>query len=250
MTPEILVAADREAASAAAAQRFVALAAEAMRTRRRFTVALAGGSTPQSLYARLADDPGLRHAVQWDAVHFFWGDERHVPPNDAQSNFKMAYDAMLSKLHVGAQQVHRIRGELADAAAAASDYEQTLRAFFDTPPGRVPRFDLVLLGLGADGHTASLFPGTAALQERERLVVGQRVEAVGADRITLTLPLLNNAAHVLFLVAGGDKAAALSAILRPLPGVLALPAQSIRPVDGTLTWIVDPAAAGALAGNY
>jgi 6-phosphogluconolactonase len=188
-----------------------------------------------------------RTVLPWDRTFFFWGDERHVPPTDPDSNYHMAEETMLSKIPVAAGNVFRMAAENPDAAAAAEAYEQTLRKFFALETGQFPRFDLILLGMGPDGHTASLFPGTAALQEKSRLVVANWVDKLKASRLSLTLPVLNAAACATFLVSGMDKAAALHAVLEgDAPGEQ-YPSKLIRPVDGKLIWLVDRAAASALS---
>jgi 6-phosphogluconolactonase len=230
---------------AAAAEEVVRAAEEAVAARGRFTIALSGGSTPKSLFNLLATN--ARTTLPWDRMFFFWGDERHVPPTDAESNYRMADEAMLSKIPVAAGNVFRIATENSDAAAAADAYEQTLRKFFQLGPGEFPRFDLILLGMGPDGHTASLFPGTAALQEKSRLVVANWVEKLKASRITLTLPVLNAARCVAFLVSGTDKADALKAVLEgDAPGEQ-YPSKLVKPSDGKLIWLVDRAAASGLS---
>lgn len=230
---------------AAAAEEVVRAAEEAVAARGRFTIALSGGSTPKSLFNLLATN--ARTTLPWDRMFFFWGDERHVPPTDAESNYRMADEAMLSKIPVAAGNVFRIATENPDAAAAADAYEQTLRKFFQLGPGEFPRFDLILLGMGPDGHTASLFPGTAALQEKSRLVVANWVEKLKASRITLTLPVLNAARCVAFLVSGTDKADALKAVLEgDAPGEQ-YPSKLVKPSDGKLIWLVDRAAASGLS---
>jgi 6-phosphogluconolactonase len=181
-------------------------------------------------------------------MFFFWGDERHVPPTDPESNYRMAEETLLSKIPVTPANVFRIPAEIPDAAAAAEAYEQTLRKFFALEPGQFPRFDLILLGMGPDGHTASLFPGTAALQEKSRQVVANWVEKFKTNRITLTLPVLNAARSVAFLVSGTDKALALKAVLEgDAPGEQ-YPSKLVRPADGQLIWFVDRAAASELSG--
>jgi len=205
-------------------------------------VALSGGSTPKGVYALLALDPGLQREVPWDKIHFFWGDERHVPPDHPDSNYRMADDALLSKVPVPVANVHRILSENRDADDAARQYEGTLRAFFQASAGRFPRFDLVLLGLGSDGHTASLFPGTTALHERQRLVAANWVGKLDVDRITVTAPVFNGACCVMFLVSGEDKAMPLKAVMEGRHEPEQLPAQLIRPEDGKLLWLVDQAA--------
>lgn len=230
----------------AAAELFVATARRAVKDSGRFSVALCGGSTPRSLYSLLAEERAWRRSMPWKKSHFFWGDERHVPPSHAGSNTRMAMEAMLSKVPVPASNLHRIEGELAEADKAASSYERTLRKFFALAQGEYPRFDLVLLGIGSDGHTASLFPGTPALEERSRLVVSNRVEKLRTERITLTAPALNNAAHIVFLVTGADKAEALAAVFEGAYEPARFPAQLIRPARGRLTLLADAAAAGRL----
>jgi len=232
---------------AAAAEEVVRAANEAVAQRGRFTIALAGGSTPKSLYNLLATN--ARTALPWDRMFFFWGDERHVPPTDPDSNYRMADETMLSKIPVAAANVFRMKTENPDAAAVAEDYEQTLRKFFQVEPGQVPTFDLILLGMGPDGHTASLFPDTAALQEKSRLVLANWVEKMKTYRITLTLPVLDAARCVIFLVSGTDKATALHAVLEgDVPGEQ-YPAKLVRPRQGKLIWLVDRAAASTLSSK-
>lgn len=231
----------------AAAEVVVRAAQDAVAARSRFTIALSGGSTPKSLYNLLASN--AKTILPWERMFFFWGDERHVPPTDPESNFRMADETMLSKIPVAAENVFRIAAENPDAEAAAAEYETTLRKFFAVKDGDVPRFDLILLGLGPDGHTASLFPGTAALQEKSRLVVANWVEKFKTHRITFTLPLLNAARTVAFLVSGTDKAPALQAVLEgDAPGEQ-YPAKLVKPADGRLIWLVDRAAASGLKGQ-
>ena len=232
---------------AAAAEEVVRAANEAVAQRGRFTIALAAGSTPKSLYNLLATN--ARTALPWDRMFFFWGDERHVPPTDPDSNYRMADETMLSKIPVAAANVFRMKTENPDAAAVAEDYEQTLRKFFQVEPGQVPTFDLILLGMGPDGHTASLFPHTAALQEKSRLVLANWVEKMKTYRITLTLPVLNAGGCVIFLVSGTDKATALHAVLEEdVPGEQ-YPAKLVRPRQGKLIWLVDRAAASTLSSK-
>lgn len=229
----------------AAAEEVIHAANEAVATRGRFTIALAGGNTPRSLYNLLATNG--HSFLPWDRMFFFFGDERHVPPADPQSNYRMANQAMLSKIPVAAGNVFRVAGENPDAGAAAALYEQTLRQFFALAPGDFPSFDLILLGLGPDGHTASLFPGTAALQEKSRLVVANWVEKFKTNRITFTLPVLNAACCVVFLVSGTDKAPALKAVLEDDAPGEQYPAKLVRPSNGKLIWMVDRAAASELS---
>jgi 6-phosphogluconolactonase len=229
----------------AAADEVLQAATEALAQRGRFTIALAGGSTPRSLYTLIAANAGS--AVPWDKVFFFWGDERHVPPEDPESNYRMARETLLSKIPVPAANVFRIPAENPDAAAVADAYEQTLRKFFAPAPDEFPRFDVILLGVGPDGHTASLFPETTALQEKSRWVVETWVEKLRTTRITLTLPVLNAARRVAFLVSGTDKAAVLREILEGSAPGEKYPSKLVRPNQGKLIWFVDRAAASELS---
>jgi len=243
----LAVSHDAQSLMQAAAQRIATLCEDATRLRGRFTWALAGGSTPRPLYALLAGAQ-LAADIDWRRVDFFWGDERCVPPDHPESNYRMARETLLDAIEPDPARVHRMLGE-AEPAKAAAAYEQLLRAFFAAPAGAAPpgSFDLVLLGMGGDGHTASLFPGTAALRETERWVVVNRLAPTAPARLTLTFPIINAASHVLFLVSGVDKAARLKQVLEPTPiGDDALPAQRIRPKGGQLEWMVDADAASQL----
>lgn len=230
---------------AAAAEEVVRLANQAVTERGRFTIALSGGSTPKSLYNLLATN--ARTTLPWDRMHFFWSDERHVPPSDPESNYHMADEAMLSKVPVPPGNVYRVPAENPDAAAAAAAYEATMRKVFQLQPGQFPEFDLILLGLGPDGHTASLFPGTAGLREKSRLVIANWVEKLKTHRLTFTLPVINAARYVTFLVSGTDKATVLHAVLEEnVPGEQ-YPAKLVQPTDGKLIWFLDVAAASGLS---
>ena len=231
---EFRVYEDAAGLATAAAENFVVLAREAIAARGRFLVALAGGSTPRAAYELLATEP-FAASVDWTRVHLFWGDERCVPPDHPDSNYRMARAALLDKVQIPAANVHRMRCELAPQQAAAA-YERELEKAL----GEDGRFDLILLGLGADGHTASLFPGAAALGERERRVLAVYVEKLKAWRVTLTLPVINTARHVIFLVSGTSKAETLARIRAGEP----LPAGLVRPDQGRLLWLLDRAAAG------
>jgi 6-phosphogluconolactonase len=230
---------------AAAAEEVFRAAEEAVEERGRFTIALSGGSTPKSLYNLLATN--ARFALPWDRMFFFWSDERHVPPTDPDSNYRMANEAMLSKVPVPASNIFRVPAENPDATAAAGAYEQTLLQFFALKPGQFPQFDLILLGLGPDGHTASLFPGTAGLNESSRLVIANWVEKLKTNRITFTLPVLNVARCVAFLVSGTDKATVLKSVLEGDGPGEQYPAKLVRPANGKLIWFVDRAAASGLS---
>jgi 6-phosphogluconolactonase len=215
----------------------------------RFAIALSGGSTPGRLYKRLGTEPAVRNRLRWESIHFFWGDERHVPPDHPQSNYRMACDTLFAAAPVRAQNIHRVFAEEPDAALAAEKYERELNSFFELEAGQLPRFNCILLGLGADGHTASLFPGTDALHETKRLVAANWVEKLQTHRITMTVPVLNRAALVIFLVSGQEKAEVLKEILEGYYRPDFLPAQLIRPENGRLLWLVDQAAAGCLTDS-
>ena len=223
----------------AAAERFVEYANEFHDARDRFSVALAGGNTPRRVYELLATER-FRSRVEWSQVHLFFGDERCVPADHPDSNYAMAYAALISKLTIPPGNVHRIVGE-GDANKNARDYENELRTFFAGESW--PRFDLVLLGMGEDGHTASLFPNSEASQELSRWVKPTKNEESGQDRITLTVPTFNHSRRVMFLLTGKKKAQRLKEVLHPQPGSKQLPVQTIAPIEGTLEWLVDAEAA-------
>lgn len=248
-TVEIDVRPDADAVMRAGAELIVATAASAVRATGRFAIALSGGSTPRTLYTLLATPP-FAARIEWPAVDVFWGDERGVPPEDAASNYRMAREALLAHVAVAATRVHRIRGEDPPEQAAA-DYERELRVAFATPSGPPrtvagARFDLILLGMGDNGHTVSLFPHSPALDERGRWAVADRVDATPSSRVTLTVPVINAAALAVFLVAGADKASMLHRVLEGPREPAALPAQLVAPSDGRVRWIVDAAAAAQL----
>ncbi len=253
--PKVLVFETKEQVALAAAERFVAGAAEAIAVRGEFSVALAGGNTPRRVYDLLASDP-YKNLTEWSRVHLFFGDERCVPPDHQDSNYRMVYEALISKIEIPPTNVHRMIGE-GNPEEGATAYERELKAFLHE--GSWPRFDLVFLGLGEDGHTASLFPGSSAVKERSRCVVATRMEKAVAnpfekqsqERITLTFPVFNHAAHVVFLVTGKQKSGRLAEVVKP-PRVARtindepLPAQLIQPLDGSVEWLVDSAAAAML----
>jgi len=245
MEREIRILADGVAIAKRAAQEFVQAAASAVNAKGSFNVALAGGSTPKALYSLLVNDPSLRSQVPWDKTHLFFGDERHVSPDHPDSNFRMATEAMISKSPLKPEQVTRIKGENPDAGQAALEYEKTLRDFFNLKAGDFPRFDLLLVGMGNEGHTLSLFPGTKALHADGRIAVRNWVGKLATDRITLTAPAASNSAEILFMVTGADKASALKSVLEGPFEPDQLPAQSLQPKNGKLLWLVD-AAAGSL----
>lgn len=245
---KIVVVADAAALAQEGAKRFAEAAEAATGRAGRFTVALAGGSTPKRLYEVLAAEP-YRSRVPWNRTHVFCGDERAVPTEHRDSNFGMAQASLLVGVPIPPRQVHRMAGEREDLEAAAREYEADIAETFGVPPGGdPPAFDLILLGIGADGHTASLFPHTDALRETRRWVVRNHVPKLKADRLTFTLPILNRARTILFLVSGPDKAPTLRDVLEGPPDPERLPAQLIRPSGGRVIWLADgPAAAGLAA---
>jgi 6-phosphogluconolactonase len=237
--PQVEIFGSPQELFSAAAKKFCSAGLSAIQDHGRFTVALSGGSTPRGLHQELVTH--FSSQLQWDKVFFFWGDERHVPPDSSDSNYRMAKETLLSKLPIPPENIFRVPAELPDARQAAAKYEQTIQKFFHLGPDAFPRFDFILLGMGPDGHTASLFPGTAALQEKDHLVVANWVEKLNAFRITFTYPVLNNAACVMFLVSGDEKA---EMVRRALKDPAAnLPCQKVRPVHGELLWYLDKGAA-------
>jgi 6-phosphogluconolactonase len=244
---EVSIFDEAEEVAHAAAVRFVEAARDAIQAEGRFSVALSGGSTPRRVYQLLASDE-FRERVDWTKTHIFFGDERCVPPDDADSNYRMADEALLARVPVPARNVHRIMGE-GDAVANSRLYEDELQTFFAGM--RWPRFSLVLLGMGDDGHTASLFPGSQALAEQRAWVVANWVEKLNAYRITLTVPAINGAARIVFIVTGAGKAERLRMVLRGVESDSdlqheSLPSQLIRPAAGMLEWLVDREAAARL----
>ena len=244
---DVHISANSEELARFAAEQFVRLAIEAQRERGLSTVALAGGSTPKTLYVLLASEQeSYRAQLDFGMIHFFWGDERHVPPDHPDSNYRMASEAMLSKVPVPLENVHRIKSEMADAEEAARDYEQVLEKFFKLENGQLPRFDLVVLGMGSDGHTASIFPDSDVINEKRRLVVAPWVEKLRSYRITLTPPVLNKAASTIVLVSGAKKAEILHKVLEGEYRPEFFPVQLISPSEGGLLWLADREAAQLL----
>ena len=249
MDREIRILADGAAIAKRVAGLFVEAAAAAVKEKGSFTVALAGGSTPKTLYGLLVNDASLRAQVSWDKMHLFFGDERNVGPEHPDSNFRMATEALISKAPLKPEQVTRIKGENPDTEQAAKEYEQALRAYFKLTDGQYPRFDLLLAGMGNEGHTLSLFPGTKALHANTRIAARNWVGKLYTERITLTAPAASNAKLVIFMVTGADKAPALKAVLEGPYEPEQLPAQLIQPANGKLLWLVDTAAGGMLSAG-
>lgn len=233
---------DLEAVSREGARRFARCAREAFDAKGRFAVALSGGKTPLRLFSLLSS-PFYLKEIAWPGIHFFWVDERCVSPRSDESNYKAAWTHLLSRISVPESNIHRIRGE-EDPTKEAQRYEEELRRFFS--PVETPTFDLILLGLGEDGHTASLFPGSSALEERERFVLPVFLDDTRKNRITLTLPVLNQASTILFLVSGSSKASAVKEVLSKDRRTRNLPASLVRPSRGTVEWLIDRAAAAKL----
>jgi 6-phosphogluconolactonase len=244
--PKLIILNDAQELYVRAAEETAHLAGEAVCTHGEFTVCLSGGSTPAAAYDLLATR--FRLSVDWKEVQFFWGDERCVPPDNPESNFGMANRTMLSKLALRPDQVHRMRGEDPPAAAATA-YEDVLRKRFGLGASDVPRFDLVMLGLGDNRHTASLFPGDPAIHETQRLVVAVNVDAEPRNRLTITPPVINNAHCVMFLAAGQGKAAAVKDILEGPRDPDKFPAQIVAPQNGEVIWLLDKAAASLLSAR-
>jgi 6-phosphogluconolactonase len=244
VTAQVVVVPDVTALATAAAGQFATIAEERIAVRHRFAVALSGGSTPTILYCLLSQPPYV-DAIDWRFVHVFWGDERTVPPDHPESNYGTALDALLKHVPIPANQIHRIQGEI-EPDEAAERYEEEIMDFFGLNPGEVPEFDLILLGIGADGHTASLFPGTQALDESDRLVVDNSVPTLGTVRITFTIPVITEAANVLVLAAGRDKAQAVRRAIEGPFDPIQTPAQILRTAVGPVTWLLDQAAGSPL----
>jgi 6-phosphogluconolactonase len=242
---QILIKQDLDELSIAAVDQFAQIANRSIVAHGSFSVALAGGSTPGHLYSLLASD-NHRLKLDWSRVDFFFGDERHVPPDSEQSNFRMAKETLLDPLGISPARIHRWQSELADANEAAVAYEADLKAYLDRS-GRP--LDLILLGLGEDAHTASLFPNTAALREIEKLAIANWVEKLNAYRLTITFSTINDASNVIFLVAGRYKSEAVQMVLEGEFRPEDLPAQFVNPEGGDLYWMLDGAAASLLAGE-
>ena len=239
--PTIQIYTDVNSLAEAAARFIVAKCVQALSDHEHFTLALSGGSTPRRLYELLADpEKEFRSQLDWARTHFFWTDERFVPPDHADSNFRMTNEAMLSKVGVPQENIHRVMTESSNPEKVAEEYSRDIRSFFK--PQNLPRFDLILLGVGTDGHTASLFPETNAVTETQKLVAAIWVKKLESFRITMTLPVLNNAKSVVFLVSGSDKARIVDEVLDKKADY---PARKVQPNAGELVWMMDEAAAGS-----
>ena len=244
--PQIRRVSDSQEIALVAAQTIVQIAQDTIKRHDRLTIALAGGSTPKGLYHLLASD-AFRSQIPWEKIHIFWGDERHVPPDHPESNYRMAQETLLSQIPLPPHHIHRIHSELPNASEAAEQYEQEIKECFQVKSQEIPRFDVILLGMGPDGHTASLFPGTAAVHETERFVVAPWVEKFKTYRMTLTPPVLNEASQIIFLVSGSDKSETLQEVLEGDFQPDTHPVQIVRPIQGEVLWLIDEAASGSLS---
>jgi len=240
---QIAIFPDTNTLSQQAAQYIVRLASEAIVTRGRFTIALSGGSTPKILYGLLGTEP-YRDQINWASVEIFWSDERCVPPDSADSNYALAQEVLLSKIPIPANQIHRMPADQPDREAASREYTSEMQRTFGT--NGIPSFDLLQLGMGPEGHTASLFPHQESLHEQQRLVIPVTVPKPPPPRLTFTPPLLNAARHVLFLVTGSEKAEAVQAVLEGPDQPEEYPAQIVRPPQGEVVWMLDTGAAAKL----
>ncbi|TAM84000.1 MAG: 6-phosphogluconolactonase [Acidobacteria bacterium] len=240
---------DLEALSRAAAVRFTWVARERAQQGKAFTAALSGGSTPRIFLETLAS-PEFSQRIQWESVHLFQVDERCVPPDDVQSNYRMIYSSLLRPVPGAAENFHRMKAERDDLDSASAEYEREISEVLCPVAGRLPRFDLVFLGLGPDGHTASLFPGSAALLEDHKWVCPNYVEKLKMHRLTLTYPVLNAAAEIVFSAAGPDKAEILRQVLEGPRDAKRLPAQGVQPTEGSVDWYLDKPAARLLRKSH
>lgn len=228
-----------------AAEKFVETAARAIEKQNYFSIVLAGGSTPKSLY-RLLSRNEFNNQIDWTKVFFFFGDERNVLPDDEESNYQMANENLFKPLQIADEQIFRWQTELKDAEEIAGDYETSAKVFFALSENELPRFDLILLGMGADGHTASLFPYSEALHETDKLAAANWVENLQTTRLTLTFPVINNASNIMFLVSGTEKAEALREVLQGDYQPDQFPAQKVKLNNGNLLWLIDSDAARLL----
>lgn len=242
MNTEIKVLQNLDEISRAAAELFIEIGNCAINEKNKFTVALAGGSTPKSLYQLLATDE-FKSQLDWQKVFYFFGDERNVSPDDGESNFQTANENLLKPLQISAKNVFRWQTELKDVEKIAGNYDKTVAKFFGSSENEFPRFDLILLGMGDDGHTASLFPFSDALNETEKIAVSNRVEKLKANRLTFTFPTINNASNIIFLISGETKANALKEVLEGKFQPEKFPSQFVNPQNGNIFWLIDAPAA-------
>ncbi len=239
---EIKVFDEAEELDQFAAKSFISIGNQAIKKNGRFSIVLSGGSSPKELYKLLASDD-FRSQIDWQKVFFFFGDERDVSPASDQSNFKMANESLFKPLEIPKTNIFRWQTEIINAAEVAEQYEKYIRKFFALKPDEFPRFDLILLGIGDDGHTASLFPHTKALSENKKIAVANLVKKLNSYRLTLTFPVINNASNIIFLVSGEQKAKTLQKVLETDPQPEKFPVQGVMPLDGKVTWLIDEDAA-------
>ena len=244
--PDVRIVESLAQVAEAAADEFIARAGEAIDHHGRFTVALSGGSTPKALHGVLVERSNKNpRLIDWSRIQIFFGDERHVPPDHPDSNYRMAKETLLSKVPIPEVNVHRMRCENPDANAVAVEYDKILASEFRLKESQLPRLDLILLGMGPDGHTASLFPGTEEVREMQKRVIGNFVPKFNAWRVTFTFPVINHAECVMPMISGGDKAPALREVMGAgSPDTY--PIKNVHPTHGALLWIVDKAAAKEL----
>ena len=221
-----------------AASEFKRLSRESIVERERFTVSLSGGSTPKKLFQLLTSDV-FRSQIEWQKIHFFFGDERNVPITSDESNYRMVNENLFAKVNISSENIHRFMTENGDSETVAIMMEEEIQRFFKLKASEFPHFDLIFLGMGADGHTASLFPETSALKEVKRIVVENYVEKFETFRLTFTYPTINNAKNIIFLIAGEDKSEALHEVLEGTPNSNKFPSQGIAPKDGNLLFLID-----------
>jgi 6-phosphogluconolactonase len=239
---DIIIARDSEELNRIAAEKFISIGREAIEQNDKFTVSLAGGSTPKSVYKLLASKD-FRPQIDWQKVFFFFGDERNVSIDSDESNFRMANESILKPLQISPENIFRWETEIEEAEKIAENYEKTIAGFFNLAENELPRFDLILLGMGDDGHTASLFPYTEGLRETGRIAVVNFVEKFDTNRLTFTFSTINNAANVVFLINGANKANPLKEVLEGESQPEKFPSQNINPKNGNLFWLVDNQAA-------
>ncbi len=240
---------DLEAISRFAAEKFIDIGNRAIKNSGRFSIALAGGSTPKPLYELLATAE-YESRIDWEKAYFFLGDERDVSPMSEKSNYRMINETMLANLPIPKTNIFRWHTEIINALEVAESYQRTLIKFFELSDGEFPRFDLILLGMGDDGHTASIFPHSAAITESRKLAVANYVEKLDTNRLTLTFPVINNAANVMFLVGGKSKSSALKQVLKGTVNPEKFPSQNVEVSNGNLLWLFDKNSAAELTGDF
>ena len=239
---DIIIAKDSDELNRIAAEKFISIGRKAIEQNGKFTVALAGGSTPKSLYKLLTSEE-FRSQIDWQKIFFFFGDERNVPIDSNESNFRMANESILKPLQISPENIFRWETELDNTGKVVEKYEKSIIDFFDLVENELPRFDLILLGMGDDGHTASLFPYTDGLREANRITVVNFVEKFDTNRFTFTFPTINNASNVVFLINGANKAIPLKEVLEGESQPEKFPSQNVNLKNGNLFWLVDAQAA-------